>query len=69
MNELRAKKIGIKPFFYPMHQQPILKQFNARSGVDHLPHTENIAKYGFYIPSGLRLTEEQIDLVASVIFF
>lgn len=67
MNELRVKKIGTRPFFYPMHQQPILKQFNARSGVEHLPHTENIAKYGFYIPSGLKLTEEQIDLVASEI--
>jgi perosamine synthetase len=31
------------------------------------PVAERLARRGFYIPSGLGLTEEQIKLVASVI--
>ncbi len=47
-----------KAIFYPMHQQPV---FN-RAGLflqDRLPNSEKLYKMGFYIPSGLALTQDQ----------
>ncbi len=58
MQELGECNIGTRPFFYPMHQQPV---FN-RAGLflqDRLPNSEKLYKMGFYIPSGLALTQDQ----------
>jgi len=58
MSELGEYKVGTRPFFYPMHQQPV---FN-RAGLflqDRLPNSEKLYKMGFYIPSGLALTQDQ----------
>lgn len=58
MVELGEKKIGTRPFFYPMHQQPV---FN-KAGLflqDELPNSEKLYQRGFYIPSGLALTKNQ----------
>lgn len=50
--------IGTRPFFFPIHQQPVFKAlglfFNSK-----LPISETIAQRGFYIPSGLAITPEQ----------
>ncbi len=59
MSELGELKIGTRPFFYPMHQQPV---FN-RAGLflqDKMPNSEKLYKRGFYIPSGLALTKDQV---------
>ena len=59
MAELRSYNIGTRPFFYPMHKQPI---FN-RMGLfleDDLPNSENLYEKGFYIPSGLTLTNKEM---------
>ena len=58
MTKLKELKIGTRPFYYPMHKQPV---FN-RAGLflkDKLPNSEKLYKTGFYIPSGLALTENQ----------
>ncbi len=63
MQRLSAKGIGTRPFFCPMNLQPVLKQmgfFNC----DSFPVAENLYKYGFYLPSGLALSNEQIEEVA-----
>ena len=58
MSELGEYKIGTRPFFYPMHQQPVFNQ--ARLFLqDKLPNSEKLYKMGFYIPSGLALTQDQ----------
>ena len=59
MAELSSYNIGTRPFFYPMHKQPI---FN-RMGLfleDDLPNSENLYEKGFYIPSGLTLTNKEM---------
>ncbi|WP_019616974.1 DegT/DnrJ/EryC1/StrS family aminotransferase [Psychromonas ossibalaenae] len=66
MNELSHYKIGTRPFFYPMHQQPVFNNMGLFSDVT-LPNSEKLYKQGFYIPSGLGITLEQIHEVSDVL--
>ena len=63
----RLGKLGIitRPFFWPMHEQPVLRRMGLFQGVRH-PIAERIARRGFYIPSGVALTEQQIEEVSDV---
>lgn len=62
MENLAAKGIGCRPFFYPMHKQPVFRKMGLFTGEDY-PIAEWIAEKGFYIPSGLSLTEEQMQYI------
>ena len=62
MNKLCEKGIGTRPFFYPMHLQPILKSKGMIKD-ENLPVAENIARQGLYLPSGLNLSNSQIEIV------
>lgn len=64
MKRLAGEGIGTRPFFYPMHQQPILQKMGAIAPTDHCPVSERLYERGFYIPSGMALTEAQIRIVA-----
>lgn len=63
MNRLAAKGVGCRPFFYPMHQQPILRKMGLFEDIS-LPVAENMHRKGFYIPSGMALSDEQMETVA-----
>lgn len=63
MQKLSLRGIGTRPFFWPMHWQPVFKNkgwFERES----YPVAENLAEQGFYIPSGLALNENQLEQVA-----
>ncbi|KAB8315011.1 DegT/DnrJ/EryC1/StrS family aminotransferase [Tolypothrix campylonemoides VB511288] len=62
MQRLGQKKIGTRPFFWCMHEQPVLKKMGLFEGESY-PVAEKIARRGFYIPSGLALMDEQIEQV------
>lgn len=66
MNKLDSLKIGTRPFFYPMHLQPVFKKLGMFRN-ENYPVSETLAEYGFYIPSGLGLTEDQITYTAEKI--
>lgn len=59
--------IGTRPFFYPMHQQPVFQQMGLFAPTRSLPVAERLATYGFYIPSGLALTDAQQHRVIETI--
>ncbi len=61
---LKARHIGTRPFFWPMHEQPVFQKMGLVSN-ERFPHAEKLARCGFYVPSGLALTDEQIHTVAS----
>lgn len=63
MKELGAKGIGTRPFFYPMHKQPVFNRMGLFLN-DDLPNSEKLHERGFYIPSGMAITQEQIEEVA-----
>jgi perosamine synthetase len=62
MNQLAEKGIGTRPFFYPMHLQPVLKRMGLYNNESY-PNAENMYHNGFYLPSGLAITDEQIHEV------
>lgn len=63
MGRLAEKGIGTRPFFCPMHMQPVLQRMGLFEGEGY-PVAERLYRQGFYIPSGIALTEEQIESVA-----
>lgn len=63
MKQLGERKIGTRPFFWPMHQQPVLQKMGLFAKTS-CPVAERMARRGFYLPSGLALTAEQQEVVA-----
>jgi len=63
MKKFAEKGIGTRPFFYPMHLQPV---FNKKGLFldEKYPVAENLGERGFYLPSGLALTDEDIHTSA-----
>lgn len=66
MARLEELGVGTRPFFYPMHQQPVLQQLGFFRGESY-PVAERLYRQGFYIPSGLALTEGDIAIVSEKI--
>jgi perosamine synthetase len=63
MQKLGKKGIGTRPFFWPMHKQPVFNKMGLFKD-NFCPVAERMAERGFYIPSGLGLTVDQIERVA-----
>jgi perosamine synthetase len=66
MRRLQAEGIGTRPFFWPMHEQPVLRNAGLFSGETY-PVSERLARRGFYVPSGLALTDSQMQRVAEAL--
>lgn len=62
MRRLGELKIGTRPFFWPMHEQPVFLKMGLFQE-ERYPIAERLARRGFYLPSGLALTENQIEAV------
>lgn len=62
---LAGQGIGARPFFWPMHEQPVFRKMGLFEGESH-PVAERMARRGFYVPSGLALTAAQQERVAEV---
>jgi perosamine synthetase len=63
---LRGRGVDTRPFFLGMHEQPVLRARNLFARERH-PVSERLARRGFYVPSGLTLTELQIDFVCDAV--
>lgn len=63
MRKLAGQEIATRPFFWNMHEQPILNEMGLFID-EKYPVAENMARMGFYLPSGMAITEEQIEIVA-----
>jgi len=66
MRRLGGKGIGTRPFFWPMHEQPVFHNMGLFKNERH-PVAERLARRGFYIPSGMALNEAQIEEVAGAV--
>ncbi len=66
MARLRDMGIGTRPFFYPIHKQPVYEKQGMFQGVS-CPAAERLAERGFYIPSGLGMTDGQLETVARAV--
>ena len=66
MKRLAAQGVGTRPFFWPMHEQPVLRRMGLFRDA-RCPVAERLARRGFYIPSGLALTDAQMDRVTDAL--
>lgn len=66
MDYLKKSGIGSRPFFWPVHKQPVFNKKGLYIN-ENYTNSEFIAERGFYIPSGLTLTNSQVDYVSEVI--
>lgn len=66
MKQLAAQKIGSRPFFWCMHEQPVFRKMGLFEGESY-PVAERLARRGFYVPSGMALTIDQLDRVTCVL--
>jgi perosamine synthetase len=66
MRRLGAAGVGTRPFFWPMHRQPVFEQMGLFAGERH-PVAERLGTHGFYVPSGVALRAEQIEIVADAV--
>ena len=64
MSRLALHGIATRPFFWPMHEQPVYLKMGFFAG-EKYPNAERIARRGFYLPSGLALTDAQMERVAA----
>lgn len=63
MQKLAKLGVGTRPFFYPLHLQPVFAKMGLFQGEEY-PVAKNLGERGFYIPSGLALKEEDMSIVA-----
>ena len=61
---LAEEGIGSRTFFWCMHEQPVYQKQGLYAGETY-SDAEYLARKGFYIPSGLALTQEQMERVVS----
>lgn len=58
VTELTDRKVGTRPFFWCMHEQPVFQKMGWFAN-EKYPVAEKLARNGFYIPSGLGLSEDE----------
>jgi perosamine synthetase len=63
---LLKEGIHTRPFFLGMHEQPVFLNRGLFRG-EKYPVAERIARQGFYLPSGLPITPDQIRTVSSTV--
>jgi perosamine synthetase len=66
MTGLADRGIETRPFFWPMHLQPVFCRMGMFPGVS-CPVAEHLGRRGLYLPSGLTLGEEQIEYVSKML--
>jgi perosamine synthetase len=63
MLALKERGIGTRPFFCPMHLQPVLKRLGFFQN-EELPNAEKLWNRGFYLPMGLGQPIEAFERAA-----
>ncbi len=65
-HRLRVMGVETRPFFLGMHEQPAFRK-RGLFAEDRHPVAERIARRGLYLPSGLTLSETQMDEVCTAL--
>lgn len=67
MAALAKEGIGTRPFFWPLHEQPVLRRMGLVADGERHPVAERLGRRGFYVPSGMAVTPEQQERVAAAV--
>src|SRR5262249_58186515 len=63
---LKEQGVETRPFFLGMHEQPVFHQRGLFLN-ERYPVAERIARQGLYLPSGVALTEGQLEQVCKAV--
>lgn len=63
IEKLAKENIETRPFFYPMHKQPVFNELGILDNIKR-PISEFLYDKGFYIPTGLNLKDEELEYIA-----
>jgi perosamine synthetase len=66
MEQLTQHRVGTRPFFWPMHEQPVFRRMGL-FGQLRCPVAERLGRRGFYLPSGLAISDSQQRRVADAL--
>lgn len=64
--KLENRGIETRPLFLGMHQQPVLKKMKLFNN-EKFPVTEELSRFGLYLPSGLKLNKKKINFICNVL--
>lgn len=64
--KLQEREVQTRPFFVGMHDQPVLRERGFFEGEEY-PVTDRISRQGLYLPSGMALTQDQLDQVCQTV--
>jgi len=59
-NSLREQGVDSRPFFFPLHRQPLLAKYSL-SNQPLLPVSERLGSQGLYLPSFIGITDDEIN--------
>jgi perosamine synthetase len=65
-DRLAQSGVETRPFFLGMHEQPVFRDKGLFQG-ERYPVAERLARQGLYLPSGLGLTECQLEQVCEAV--
>ena len=65
--KLLKHNIQTRNFFYPMHKQKIFRKMRLFPKNKKFPNSDYLSKKGFYLPSGIGITNVEIDFVAKTL--
>ena len=65
-DRLRAGGVDSRPYFLGMHRQPALQRAGLFEG-ERYPVTDTLAERGLYLPSGVGLSDNQVDTVVTAV--
>lgn len=70
IRSLKLEGIETRPFFHPLHRQPVFLQscdprFPETTG--DYPVAERLGESGLYLPSGLSLTRDEVERVVAAL--
>jgi perosamine synthetase len=66
IEKLKEKGIETRPFFVPMHQQPVFKEMGLFRG-ERYPLSEKLGESGLNLPSSSSLSEDEINFISRAI--
>jgi perosamine synthetase len=60
---LRDRGVDTRPFFYPLHKQPVLAKYSL-ADQPSLPVSERLGSQGLYLPSFVGITDDEVRFCA-----
>jgi perosamine synthetase len=65
-HELSKIGVATRPFFYPLSEQPVLKNYDNLESIKYCPNAISLAEFGFYLPSGNGYTLQDIVQISEL---